>query len=157
MSGSHCGELAKNLHRSEHRLGRDQASPAPAATGSCHSTRQTPVLGIVAKVLTDGGYLKQPVGLQIFTVVIIAELIAAADRLQHRRTRPPGPLARQLHRRLHRRVRVPPRGSLMPVVERDSERFLGAVTSNDIIQLVTMETTDESRSPHRPVKTSTRS
>ena len=33
-------------------------------------------LGIVAKVLTDGGYLKQPVGLQIFTVVIIAELIA---------------------------------------------------------------------------------
>ena len=33
-------------------------------------------LGIVAKVLTDGGHLKQPVGLQIFTVVIIAELIA---------------------------------------------------------------------------------
>ena len=33
-------------------------------------------LGIVAKVLTDGGYLKKPVGLQIFTVVIIAELIA---------------------------------------------------------------------------------
>ena len=32
-------------------------------------------LGIVAKVLADGGHLKQPVGLQIFTVVIIAELI----------------------------------------------------------------------------------
>ncbi len=33
-------------------------------------------LGIVAKVLTEGGHLKQPIGLQIFTVVIIAELIA---------------------------------------------------------------------------------
>ena len=33
-------------------------------------------LGIVAKVLTDGGYLNSRVGLQIFTVVIIAELIA---------------------------------------------------------------------------------
>ena len=32
-------------------------------------------LGIVAKVLADGGHLKQPIGLQIFTVVIIAELI----------------------------------------------------------------------------------
>ena len=47
--------------------------------------------------------------------------------------------------------------SVLPVVERDSEKFLGAVTSNDIIQLMTMETTDESRSPHPPVKTSTRS
>ena len=32
-------------------------------------------LGIVAKVLADDGQLKQPIGLQIFTVVIIAELI----------------------------------------------------------------------------------
>ena len=32
-------------------------------------------LGIVAKVLADGGHLKRPIGLQIFTVVIIAELI----------------------------------------------------------------------------------
>ena len=32
-------------------------------------------LGIVAKVLADDGHLKQPIGLQIFTVVIIAELI----------------------------------------------------------------------------------
>ena len=43
--------------------------------------------------------------------------------------------------------------SVMPVVERDSERFLGAVTSNDIIQLMTMDTMDESRSPRGPVKT----
>ncbi|MCE2487565.1 MAG: CBS domain-containing protein, partial [Desulfurellaceae bacterium] len=47
--------------------------------------------------------------------------------------------------------------SVMPVVERDSEKFLGAVTSNDIIQLMTMETMGESRSPRRPVETSTRS
>ena len=33
--------------------------------------------------------------------------------------------------------------SVMPVVERDSERFLGAVTSNDIIELMTMEATGE--------------
>ncbi len=32
-------------------------------------------LGIVAKVLADDGHLKEPIGLQIFTVVIIAELI----------------------------------------------------------------------------------
>ena len=32
-------------------------------------------LGIVAKVLADEGRLKEPVGLQIFTVVVIAELI----------------------------------------------------------------------------------
>lgn len=32
-------------------------------------------LGIVAKVLADEGHLKEPIGLQIFTVVIIAELI----------------------------------------------------------------------------------
>ena len=32
-------------------------------------------LGIVAKVLADDGRLKQPIGLQIFTVVVIAELI----------------------------------------------------------------------------------
>ena len=32
-------------------------------------------LGIVAKVLADDGHLKKPIGLQIFTVVIIAELI----------------------------------------------------------------------------------
>ena len=32
-------------------------------------------LGIVAKVLADGGHLKRPIGLQIFTVVVIAELI----------------------------------------------------------------------------------
>ena len=32
-------------------------------------------LGIVAKVLADEGKLKEPVGLQIFTVVVIAELI----------------------------------------------------------------------------------
>lgn len=32
-------------------------------------------LGIVAKVLADDGQLKKPIGLQIFTVVIIAELI----------------------------------------------------------------------------------
>ncbi len=32
-------------------------------------------LGIVAKVLSDEGRLKEPVGLQIFTVVVIAELI----------------------------------------------------------------------------------
>ena len=33
-------------------------------------------LGIVAKVLADDGRLREPVGLQIFTVVVIAELIA---------------------------------------------------------------------------------
>ena len=33
-------------------------------------------LGVVAKVLIDEGRLKEPVGVQIFTVVIIAELIA---------------------------------------------------------------------------------
>ena len=32
-------------------------------------------LGIVAKVLADDGQLRQPIGLQIFTVVVIAELI----------------------------------------------------------------------------------
>ena len=32
-------------------------------------------LGIVAKVLADGGRLREPVGLQIFTVVVIAELL----------------------------------------------------------------------------------
>ena len=32
-------------------------------------------LGIVAKVLADEGHLREPVGLQIFTVVVIAELI----------------------------------------------------------------------------------
>ena len=32
-------------------------------------------LGIVVKVLSDDGHLKQPIGLQIFTVVVIAELI----------------------------------------------------------------------------------
>ena len=32
--------------------------------------------GLVAKVLIDEGKLKQPVGVQIFTAVIIAELIA---------------------------------------------------------------------------------
>ena len=32
-------------------------------------------LGIVAKVLADDGHLKRPIGLQIFTVVIIAELV----------------------------------------------------------------------------------
>ena len=32
-------------------------------------------LGIVAKVLADDGQLKRPIGLQIFTVVIIAELV----------------------------------------------------------------------------------
>ena len=37
--------------------------------------------------------------------------------------------------------------SIIPVVERDSEAFLGAVTSNDIIQLMTLETTGESPSP----------
>ena len=33
-------------------------------------------LGIVAKVLADDGRLREPIGLQIFTVVVIAELIA---------------------------------------------------------------------------------
>ena len=33
-------------------------------------------LGVVAKVLADDGYLREPLGLQIFTTVIIAELIA---------------------------------------------------------------------------------
>lgn len=33
-------------------------------------------LGLVAKVLADGGNLKEPIGLEIFTTVIIAELIA---------------------------------------------------------------------------------
>ena len=33
-------------------------------------------LGLVAKVLADGGHLKEPVGLEIFTTVIIAELLA---------------------------------------------------------------------------------
>ena len=47
--------------------------------------------------------------------------------------------------------------SVMPIVERDSEKFLGAVTSSDIIQLMTMETMGESRSLRRPVKPSTRS
>ena len=32
-------------------------------------------LGIVVKVLADDGHLKGPIGLQIFTVVVIAELI----------------------------------------------------------------------------------
>ena len=32
-------------------------------------------LGIVAKVLHDGGHLKEPIGLKIFTVVIIAEVV----------------------------------------------------------------------------------
>jgi len=47
--------------------------------------------------------------------------------------------------------------SVMPVVERDSEKFLGAVTSNDIIQLMTMETRGESRSPRWAAETSMRS
>ncbi len=33
-------------------------------------------VGVVAKVLTDKGHLKEPIGLEIFTTVIIAELIA---------------------------------------------------------------------------------
>ena len=33
-------------------------------------------LGLVTKVLADSGHLKKPIGLEIFTVVIIAELIA---------------------------------------------------------------------------------
>ena len=33
-------------------------------------------LGLVAKVLSDGGHLRKPVGIQIFTTVIIAELVA---------------------------------------------------------------------------------
>ena len=33
-------------------------------------------LGLVAKVLADGGHLKEPIGLKIFTVVIIAEVTA---------------------------------------------------------------------------------
>ena len=33
-------------------------------------------LGLVARVLADGGYLKQPIGIQIFTTVIIAEMVA---------------------------------------------------------------------------------
>ena len=33
-------------------------------------------LGVVAKVLIDQGRLKEPVGVQIFTAVVIAELIA---------------------------------------------------------------------------------
>lgn len=33
-------------------------------------------LGLVAKVLTDGGYLKDPIGLKMFAVVIIAEVFA---------------------------------------------------------------------------------
>ena len=33
--------------------------------------------------------------------------------------------------------------SVMPVVERGTERFLGAVTSNDIIELMTTEATRE--------------
>ena len=33
-------------------------------------------LGLVAKVLSDGGHLREPVGIQIFTTVIIAELVA---------------------------------------------------------------------------------
>ncbi len=33
--------------------------------------------------------------------------------------------------------------SIMPVVERDSEKFLGAVTTNDIIELMTMEATGQ--------------
>lgn len=33
-------------------------------------------LGVVAKVLSDDGHLREPLGLQIFTTVIIAELIA---------------------------------------------------------------------------------
>ena len=47
--------------------------------------------------------------------------------------------------------------SVMPVVERDSEKFLGAVTSNDIIQLMTMETRGESRPPRWAAETSMRS
>ena len=33
-------------------------------------------LGLVAKVLSDGGHLKEPIGIQIFTTVLIAELLA---------------------------------------------------------------------------------
>ena len=33
-------------------------------------------LGLVAKVLSDGGHLREPVGIQIFTTVIIAEMLA---------------------------------------------------------------------------------
>ena len=33
-------------------------------------------LGLVAKVLSDGGYLKEPIGIQIFTTVLIAEMLA---------------------------------------------------------------------------------
>ena len=33
-------------------------------------------LGLVAKVLADGGYLKDPIGLKMFAVVIIAEVLA---------------------------------------------------------------------------------
>ena len=31
--------------------------------------------------------------------------------------------------------------SVIPVVERDSEKFLGSVTSNDIVELMIMEAT----------------
>ena len=33
-------------------------------------------LGLVARVLADSGHLKQPIGIQIFTTVIIAEMVA---------------------------------------------------------------------------------
>ncbi len=33
-------------------------------------------LGLLAKVLADGGHLKEPIGLRMFTIVIIAEVIA---------------------------------------------------------------------------------
>ncbi len=33
-------------------------------------------LGVVAKVLSDGGHLREPLGMQIFAIVIIAELLA---------------------------------------------------------------------------------
>ena len=33
-------------------------------------------LGVVAKVLIDEGRLKEPVGIQIFTAVVIAEIVA---------------------------------------------------------------------------------
>ena len=47
--------------------------------------------------------------------------------------------------------------SVVPDLERDTERFLGAVSTSDITQLITMETMGESRSPHARIETVKRS
>ena len=53
-------------------------------------------LGVVAKVLIDDGRLKEPVGVQMFTAVIIVELIALPARSRNVRLHPVHPDGDQL-------------------------------------------------------------